>query len=228
MNHASDAFAVDVKALYGKFDAVGLQYGPAFRMISQAWTGARTVGQFHRRLVWGTEIHPADLDEALQLNAVSFFGSKRSQTQLPFAVGKALLRGTAATSTGRMWASVTKLSVDSSLVGLSHPAGNATARLDDDFKARSLKTGSAPRAADQRRWLYEIEWSPVRDQDAPAEGLRLHVIGHEPTHLVTRTNGHRVVRRDSGHEGEVPSDSCCRGARRALHSPTEPAAHRGL
>jgi acyl transferase domain-containing protein len=92
----------DVAALYAGFDAVGLQYGPGYRTIVQAWGNPLTalarlcVRSVHE----GTQVHPADLDDALCTSGVIISSDRGSETQLPFAVDDSLLRG----APGALWA----------------------------------------------------------------------------------------------------------------------------
>ena len=62
------ACVADVGALYDGFDAVGLQYGPQYRTLINAWGGASdALARLRARSTHqeGTQIHPADLDDAL-------------------------------------------------------------------------------------------------------------------------------------------------------------------
>ena len=102
------AHAVSVAALYDAFDAAGLQYGPGYRALLQAWGGgdggaASARLRARRSARDGTVVHPADLDGALQLSAVATSGrggGRAGETRLPFAVDDARLCGAA----GEPWA----------------------------------------------------------------------------------------------------------------------------
>ena len=91
--------AADVGTLYDGFHAVGLQYGPGYRTLVQAWGGRRTaLARLRTRLTLEgtrTQVHPADLDDALCTSAVIGSSGGDSETRLPFAVDEALLRGPA-------------------------------------------------------------------------------------------------------------------------------------
>ena len=83
----------EVSVLYDWFSATGLEYGPAYRTLAQLWHGANgvAVAQLRRRLVWrGTEIHPADLDDALCVSAMHR-SRDNEEVRLPFAADDALL-----------------------------------------------------------------------------------------------------------------------------------------
>ena len=105
IDHASQrtlSRAADIRALYDGFDAVGLQYGPGYRTLMQAWGGAGTaLARLHARSTYaGTQVHPADLDDALCTGGVMALSDGDGETRLPFAVDDALLCG----ATGELWA----------------------------------------------------------------------------------------------------------------------------
>ena len=93
--------AAHVGALYDGFSFVGLQYGPGYRTLAQAWGGdgeaaARLRARATRE---GAAVHPADLDDALCTGPLSSRGEGGgsreeggSSTRLPFAVEDALLQ----------------------------------------------------------------------------------------------------------------------------------------
>ena len=100
----SCARAAHMLALYDGFDAIGLQYGPGYRTLVQGWGGARSSGARlkARATHEGTQVHPADLDDALCAGALigSSSGGAGGETRLPFAVDDALLQG----APGELWA----------------------------------------------------------------------------------------------------------------------------
>ena len=90
--------------VYDEFAAAGLQYGPGFRTLVQAW-GGRSAGLARlqpRSVLAGTDVHPADLDDALCASALITSNSRSSQgeTRLPFAVDAGQLQG----APGDLWA----------------------------------------------------------------------------------------------------------------------------
>jgi len=98
---SSHSRPVDVSALYDGFDAVGLQYGPGYRTLTHAWGGEPgALSRLRARTMHdGTQVHPADLDDALCTSGA--MGSRSDgETRLPFAVDDALLQGTR----GELWA----------------------------------------------------------------------------------------------------------------------------
>ena len=95
--------AADVPALYNIFDATGLQYGPGYRTLVNAWRG-KTHALARLRICsmpkGAVQVHPADLDDALCTSALIASSGSSDETRLPFAVDDALLQGAA----GRLWA----------------------------------------------------------------------------------------------------------------------------
>ena len=92
----------DVVALYDSLAAVGLQYGPGYRTLVQAWGGAAEASARlrARSTRGGTAVHAADLDDALCASALAASGGGGGETRLPFAVDGAQLQG----SPGELWA----------------------------------------------------------------------------------------------------------------------------
>eukprot|EP00966_Prymnesium_polylepis_P188531 4368715-Prymnesium_polylepis.1 len=73
--------------LYDSFEATGLQYGPGYRTLVQAWggTGVAAARLRLRSTQDDTVVHPADLDDALCAAALTRGEGKTSGTRLPFA-----------------------------------------------------------------------------------------------------------------------------------------------
>ena len=90
-------------SLYDMFWSVGLEYGPAHRTLDVAWASAgAAIGRLRGRREWqGTQLHPADLDGALQLPmAIAEASAGRAPpTLLPFAADAA----TVAVGRCRLW-----------------------------------------------------------------------------------------------------------------------------
>ena len=97
----SYAHSTHVGATYEAFDANGLQYGPGYRTLVQAWCSASSASaRLRARAIHkGTQVHPADLDDALCLSVLTVSG-RSDEAQLPFAVDYARLSGTQ----GDLWA----------------------------------------------------------------------------------------------------------------------------
>ena len=93
----------EVGALYHMFHSLGLEYGPGYRTLSHLWGGRDNAAAARLRVrtqLQGTQVHPADLDDALCLGALTSGGDGSNETRLPFAVDDALLLGAA----GKLWA----------------------------------------------------------------------------------------------------------------------------
>ena len=95
----------DVSALYNAFFSAGLQYGPGYRTLVQAWGGKSDVfGRLRvRPFKEGMQVHPADLDDAMCLGGFITSGDSSgdsSETRVPFAVDDAMLQG----ARGELWA----------------------------------------------------------------------------------------------------------------------------
>ena len=95
------AHMADVGALYDGFSATGLQYGPRYRTLIQAWDGVNgALARLRARSTHeGTQVHPADLDDALCTSAVIGAGVG-GEMWVPFAVEDALLQG----ASSELWA----------------------------------------------------------------------------------------------------------------------------
>ena len=99
----SCACAAPAGVLYDCYDAIGLQYGPDYRTLVQAWHGAGiAMARLRARETQeGTAVHPADLDDAQCVGALGAQGGEgEGGTRLPFAVDEARLQGTV----GGLWA----------------------------------------------------------------------------------------------------------------------------
>ena len=92
----------DVEALYAGFHMVGLQYGPGYRTLVRAWASANTASATlrSRSTNEGTQVHPADLDDALCTSTAMASSGADGETRLPFAVDDAQLQG----APGKLWA----------------------------------------------------------------------------------------------------------------------------
>ena len=215
----SCARAALVGALYDGFDAVGLQYGPGYRTLAQAWGvgGAAAVARLRSRATReGAIVHPADLDDALCAVALlAPRGEGDGATRLPFAVDDALLqRGAAA---GEAWAVrvecvagfARRCACDRDRQSCLHVSGlqvssrvsaeASSARLGsrdespqaqlDGFKSRALPAGALALAPAYPRHRYVAEWRTTDAMDTVDASTV--IVGAAP--LVGR-GGARVVR----------------------------------
>eukprot|EP00964_Phaeocystis_antarctica_P042504 scaffold24366_cov62-Phaeocystis_antarctica.AAC.1 len=145
----------DTAALYAAFSAAELQYGPAYRALEAAWEGS---GEAMARLrlrqrasLAGTQVHPADLDGALQSTALlRRGGGGQAETRLPFAVDGVLMRGPAA---GVLWAVASASGADAVDVALGGGDGVGKAQLDG-FRTRVLSNASTT----AHRHMYQTTW----------------------------------------------------------------------
>ena len=196
----SSAHAAQVSALYASFDAGGLQYGPAYRTIVQAWAGDGDAQARLRARVAseGTAVHPADLDDALCVGALigrSNRGEANVQTRLPYALDDVLLQEAAS---GELWAvrrrafpacprwfhSTVLTRVCMCAQGASQQGGESiSVRLGalasppqaqlDGFKSRVLRA-----EAPAQRHLYATEWWALELREAVTTAAVL-VLGDE-------------------------------------------------
>ena len=104
MRGHTQTHSADVSAMYDGFDSVGIQYGPSYRTLMQAWGGGgghAAVARLRARgAQQGTQVHPADLDDAGCARAAVATNATQSTAWLPFAVDEAQLEGTL----GPLWA----------------------------------------------------------------------------------------------------------------------------
>ena len=163
----TSAHAWDPKALYNDFSTVGLQYGPAYQTLAQAWNGADALARLQARATnEGTQVHPADLDDALCTSALIPSSSGGGGTRLPFAVDQALLQG----APGELWAAVRRQSTDAVSVYLGASSSAPQAQLDG-FKSRTLRS-----KAPVQRDVYVSGWLTLDASDTAAM-VRVLVIG---------------------------------------------------
>eukprot|EP00966_Prymnesium_polylepis_P124836 2887278-Prymnesium_polylepis.1 len=167
--------------MYASYNSVGLQYGPAFRMLLQAWAGRNGASSAFAKLrarvtPQGTpQVHPADLDGALQLGALTYNAQATGgdgETRVPFNVDEARMQE----ATGVLWASISRQSDDVFAVGLDGAAAHVGARLDG-FRVRVLRGG-----ATQERNLYVTDWR-AHNLDALRKPASALMVGDWPSYL---------------------------------------------
>ena len=99
----------------------------AVTVLEAAWAGGAATSRLVRRAaLQGTQVHPADLDGALQSSSLLARASQDGTTRLPFAVDKALLRGQAA---GLLWVLVVGQGKEAADVSLA-ASGEGRAQLE--------------------------------------------------------------------------------------------------
>ena len=163
---SNGASSIDLRTLYAVFYAAGLHYGPGYRTLTQAWSGngeavARLRARGDRQ---GTQVHPADLDDALCMDALVARGSG-GESKLPFAVDDSLLQGA---PPGELFAAASRARGESTSVRLGARAGKQLAQIDG-FKTRTLRVESPA-----QRHLYVTEWRATVEEGEPA---RLLLVG---------------------------------------------------
>ncbi|MBM4057354.1 MAG: acyltransferase domain-containing protein, partial [Planctomycetes bacterium] len=173
------ADVVDATKLYEIMRELGLEFGPRFRTIQQAFRGEKEAlgelrvapesesweGKFH--------VHPAVLDGALQLVAVATSSASSGQgggggdPYLPYSVRRMVVYKP---TTGRMWGHARVLEHDKKAivceVELTDESGQVVASLQDVTCRRLSRSASQQRAATQ--CLYEVQWSPVSAESLAA------------------------------------------------------------
>ncbi|WP_187393823.1 non-ribosomal peptide synthetase [Oceaniovalibus sp. ACAM 378] len=133
----------DPDALYARFDAMGLCYGPAQRAIREFRTGP---GRVLARLEHpdaadhGRALDPAILDGALQALLATQDGD--TGLSLPYTVRRVSVYGP---TTARMWA-VIRPGVQGEQIEICDDAGRVMVALED-FSSRPVQSKPQPRAA---------------------------------------------------------------------------------
>ena len=103
VRRSSCTHAGSMGAQYDFYAAVGLQYGPAYRLLYQSWVdemgqgegaGRGALGRLKQLVSLETMVRPASLDGALHLGMLVWptRGNVMTETRLPFAVESALLQ----------------------------------------------------------------------------------------------------------------------------------------
>ena len=142
---------VDAARIYVAFVSVGLEYGPCYRLIREAWRNGDhgvALGKLCKRTRrQGTQVHPADLDAALQLTSL-VTGSSTGETKLPFKVSEAVLTA----ARGHLFGAVERQGADSTGVWLIRAAvGVAPCGQVSGFESRALKALAQPTAAPRHK-----------------------------------------------------------------------------
>eukprot|EP00964_Phaeocystis_antarctica_P115002 scaffold78951_cov60-Phaeocystis_antarctica.AAC.1 len=142
--------------------------GPAFRTLETVWEGdGEATARLRRRaLLAGTQVHPADLDGAIQL----LISSSKSEsggleTRLPFAVDGVLMRGPAV---GVLWAVASASGANAADAVLGSGDGAGKAKLDG-FRVRVLSSA----ATTARRHIYQTAWHEAPGDSSAGAGAIL-------------------------------------------------------
>ena len=88
--------AAEVQPMYAAFERVGLQYGPDFRRLALVWVSTKReealAALVPRSAMWGTRVHPADLDCIQHLELLLASTQAGNGPRLPFSYDEATLR----------------------------------------------------------------------------------------------------------------------------------------
>ena len=181
--------AVDAAALYMEVHHTGLQYGPGYRVLDRVWgDGSFLISRVsvRPRARGSVEVHPADLDGALQLSIVNGMSSGRG-TRLPFAVGEAQLRGG---SRGALWASAGLADGGKmASVHLSGAGARPQAQLDG-LQVRAVRDAAHSVARD----LYISEWVQAASIAPSTYAGSMLLIGASEVEVYTTEHDGRVAR----------------------------------
>ena len=160
------AHAADIAILYDGFHSAGLQYGPGFRGLLQAWNdNGAAAARVRSGLRQGTRVHPSELDAALQLTALSSSGEGEGEgARLPFAVDAAIMQGNG----GRLWSLAAPEGPEASWVGLAAAGGSLLAQLSG-FNSRLVRSDAA---SSTREAVYATEWRESAEPAAEARTTR--------------------------------------------------------
>ena len=162
--------AVEAAALYADFYLQsGLQYGPVHRTLAKLWTredGAVWSAKLHRRASserWGTGLHPADLDAAMQLPVAIWRRTGQVETVLPFAIDSARVHSAAGEMHAQAAASDPAGGGGVYTLQLESPELGLPAARYNRFKTRTFKQEAAVEAGSvPPLQYYAVEWQRHR------------------------------------------------------------------
>ncbi|WP_037305017.1 type I polyketide synthase, partial [Saccharopolyspora erythraea] len=164
----SAAEALSVQALYDELEALGLEYGPAFRGLRAAWRrGAEIFAEIELpepgiAAADSFGIHPALLDATLHALALR---ADAEQARLPFAWGGVRLH-----ATGASYLRVRLAPADGDAVALElADADGAPVASVDSLVLRPL-TAATPDASRPHDSLFHLEWEELSLTGEPAAG----------------------------------------------------------
>ena len=177
--HSHGRWAADLGELYEYFYDTGLQYGPGYRTLVQAWSAERSRAVARLRIrTTGTRahVHPADLDDALCILDLCGTGEDQAaenEAVLPFAVDVCMLQR----ANGVMWAAA-RMQAGRGATGHLGTLLQPEAQLDG-FKSRVLRAGA--RTAVQKalsRDSYVTKWEAIMMQPSmTSAATAVHVCG---------------------------------------------------
>ncbi|QKG20146.1 type I polyketide synthase [Actinomadura verrucosospora] len=168
---------VPIDGLYARFDELGLNYGPLFQGIREAWSTPTEifadVALPDPDAAAGHALHPALLDAALHAVALTS-GAGDSQAHLPFAWTGVTLHAAGATA---LRVAITPAD-GGAAIRVADPAGRPVATINE-LSLRPLP--EAPSGPSQSNHLYALAWQPLPVQNAAAGDGRYAILGeHDP------------------------------------------------
>ena len=167
--------AVDLEAHYGRCEARGIEFGPGFKVMQEAWASEwEAYGLIETYEAIGeSQAHPAVLDGCLQVFGTIGAATDENVTFLPIALGELTLL---APLPSRVWsvAKVRPMSIDDETMWvdlkiygedkhlLATLNGLQLKRTSVDAVKDTVKRSSGrPDAEIWRNWLYAQEWEAV-------------------------------------------------------------------
>ena len=206
---------VERDELYSRLAASGLEYGPQFRGVAEAWVGdGEAVGRLRApeglapalRQSW---LHPAVLDEAFHVVAAAVSAGAAKGTFVPVGM-KSLRLERESPRTGDIWvvarvnrAASTSLHLESDLT-VYDAAGGQLARIEG-LAAEALPTAEA--ASPAEGLLYRVQWERLElsgqpdPAGLPASGVWI-VLARKAVSPSASRNGSDVGRPSDAHPFE--------------------------
>ncbi|MGI5500428.1 SDR family NAD(P)-dependent oxidoreductase [Lentzea sp. CA-135723] len=160
-----DAMQVDVGGLYDGFDAIGLEYGPAFQGLKAAWRRDDEVFAEISIDAEDTEafgLHPALLDASLHAVGLGEFFENTGQARLPFAWSGVRVHAVGASA---LRIRMAKSGADSVTLEIADPTGAPVASVES-LVLRPLATDQL--GGGFTRSLYRVDWTPTTSPAASA------------------------------------------------------------
>ncbi|MEI7032121.1 HAD-IIIC family phosphatase [Streptomyces pratensis] len=160
--------ASDMTDAYAGLAALGLDYGPAFRMLEEGWSGpSAALGRLGRTPRAGHLLHPVLIDAALHTAALAG-DALRGRVLVPRRAGRLRLTGL---RTAPAWSACRLRTVGEDAVTLDVRLFDEDEHLLLDIEGVELATLSAVDGA-----LLEVRWQPrppAREHPAPGSWLIL-------------------------------------------------------
>ncbi|MFE7564218.1 type I polyketide synthase, partial [Kitasatospora sp. NPDC057500] len=171
----TDAVPVPIDGLYARMAEAGVDFGPSFQGLRQAWRrGDEMFGEVRLDDQQpGFGLHPALLDSALHLVGMGEFFPGAGAGRQPFAWSGIALHATGATT---LRVRLAPAGQDAVSVQLSDHTGAPVAGIES-LVLRAMSPDRLPSAA-PTDGLYQLDWVPV--PVSPAEAEQPVLIGSAP------------------------------------------------